>query len=94
MFVVLWPTSLSMRISRSIHAAVDGIISFSVTNTPSHVCATSSLHTPPPAEEDVYDILAVVNNAAVNTGVCVSFRISFLQIDAQELDCWILSFYI
>jgi len=83
-----------MTVSRSVHAAVGGVISFSVTNTPSHVCTVSSLHTPPPAEEDVYDILAVVNNAAVDTGVCGSFQISFLQIDAQELDCWILSFYV
>ena len=62
-----------MTVSRSIHVAVDGIISFSVANIPPRICTVSSLHIPPSAEEDVYSILAVVNNAAVNTGVWVSF---------------------
>ena len=34
-------------------------------------------------------VLAIVNSAAMNTGVHVSFQIkSFLQIYAQEWDCW------
>ena len=56
-----------------------------------HMYVPCLLYTP--ADEDVY-ILAAVNNAAVDTGVCGSFQITFLQIDAQELDCWILSFYV
>ena len=35
-------------------------------------------------------VLAVVNNAAMNNGVHISFQISFLQIYAQEWDCWII----
>lgn len=46
-----------------------------------------------------FQVLAVVNSAAMNTGVCVSFRISFLQIyklyresflHSWEWDCWII----
>ena len=46
-----------------------------------------------------FQVLAVVNSVAMNTGVCVSFRISFLQIyklyresflHSWEWDCWII----
>ena len=46
-----------------------------------------------------FHVLAVVNSAAMNTGVCVSFRISFLHIyklyresflHSWEWDCWII----
>ena len=36
---------------------------------------------------DYFRILAIVNSAAVNTGVHVSFLISFLQIYVQEWNC-------
>ena len=34
-------------------------------------------------------VLAVVNSAAINIGVCVSFQIRFFSIHAQEWDWWI-----
>ena len=38
-----------------------------------------------------FRILAIINSAAVNTGVHVSFQISFhcFRIYAQEWDCWV-----
>ena len=39
---------------------------------------------------DYFRTLAIVNSAAVNTGVHVSFLISFLQIYVQEWNCWII----
>ena len=35
-----------------------------------------------------FRVLAVVNSAAVNIQVRVSFHVSFLWIYAQEWDCW------
>ena len=33
-------------------------------------------------------VLAIVNSAAVNTGVHELLNYGFLQVDAQERDCW------
>ena len=42
-----------------------------------------------------FRVLALVNRAAVNIGVHVSLNFTFLLINAQEWDCWIISkFYI
>ena len=38
-----------------------------------------------------FHVLAIVNSAAVNIGVCVYFQIIvFSELDAQEWDCWIV----
>ena len=38
-----------------------------------------------------FHVLPIVNSAAVNVGVHVSFRITvFLWICAQEWDCWVI----
>ena len=38
----------------------------------------------------VHTVLTTVNSPAMNTGVCVSLNYSFLQMYAQEWDCWII----
>ena len=37
-----------------------------------------------------FHVLAVVNSAAMNIGMCVSFQIIVLSGCAQEGDCWII----
>ena len=40
-----------------------------------------------------FNVLAIVNSAAMNTGVCISFQIKvfgFRQMYAQEWNCWII----
>ena len=37
-----------------------------------------------------FHVLAIVNSAAMNKGVHVSFWISFVWIYAQEWDCWVI----
>ena len=37
-----------------------------------------------------FHVLAIVNTAAVNTGVHVSLSIGFLGVYAQQWDCWVI----
>ena len=37
-----------------------------------------------------FRVSVIVNRAAVNTGVYVCLNHAFLQIHAQEWDCWVL----
>ena len=75
--VFLWLTSLTMPISRSIHVAVNGIISFLalfflwLSNTPLYICTTSSLSICQWTFRLL--VLAIINSASVNTWVHVSF---------------------
>ena len=68
-------TLLSMIISVSIHVTADGIISFSLwlSSIPLYICTTSSLPIHPSVDIEVFYVLAVVNNAAMNIGVHVFF---------------------
>ena len=65
-----------MIISRYIHTAADGIISFFLwlRNIPLYVCTTSSLSSPLAGHVGCFHVLAIVNKAAVNAGIHASFR--------------------
>ena len=68
-----------MVIFRSIHLAANGIISFflELSNIPLYVCITSSLsiHSSVVGHLGYFPVLAIVNTAAMNAVVCVSFQI-------------------
>ena len=37
-----------------------------------------------------FHVLAVVNSAAMNTGIHVSFNSGFLSVYPQQWDCWVI----
>ena len=43
-----------------------------------------------PMDISCFCVLAIVNSAAVNIGVHVSFNSGFLSVYAQQWDCWVV----
>ena len=37
-----------------------------------------------------FHVLAIINRATMNIGVCVSFNSGFLSVYAQQWDCWVV----
>ena len=93
-FLLLWLISLSMTVSGSIHIAANGSIScfWWLSSVPLSVCVCvctyGYVHTHPPHllypflcqwQLGCFHVLAVVNSAAVNIGVHVSFQTMFFS---------------
>ena len=76
-------TSLSMKISRSIHVASNGILFFFMTNSPLYICTILFNHFSVKEYLNYYHVLTMVNSASMNIGVCVyPFKLWF------SLDIW------
>ena len=37
-----------------------------------------------------FHVLAIVNSAAMNWGACIFLNYDFIQLYAQEWDCWVI----
>ena len=48
------------------------------------------IHSSPDGHLVGFNVLAVINSAAMNTDARVSFRSGFLGVYAQEWDCWVI----
>ena len=81
MFVFVWLTSLSMIISRSIHVAANGIISFFFMAELFYIVCMyhSFIHSSVYEHSGCFRVLAVVNSAGMDIGVHVFFRIMVLS---------------
>ena len=65
-----------------------------LSSIPLYACTIIFIHSSVSGRLGCCHVLAIVNSAAVNIGVHVSFLIeSFVQIYAQEWDCWITSYF-
>jgi len=79
MIFLLWLISFNMTISRFIHVAANGIISFLTAEYYSIVCMYHIffIHFSVDGHLGYFHVLTVVNSAGMNIGVHVSFQIMF-----------------
>ena len=83
-----------MIISRPIHVTANGINLFLwLSNIPLYICTTSSLPIHPSVDIEVFYVLAVVNNAAMNIGVHVFFFFWIIVLSGHMPRIGIAGFY-
>ena len=78
--------------SKSIHVATNGIILFFMAEEYSivHIYHIFLIQSSVDGHLGYFHVLAIVNSAVENMWVHVSFKKSFVQIYAQEWDCWVI----
>ena len=94
---------LRMIVSRSVHVAANGIISFcfmtecySTVYIYIYACAcvyiyhiVSSFHSSLDGRSGCFHVLAGINSAAVNRGACIFLSYNSVWLYAHKWDCWI-----
>ena len=79
-----------MIISNCIHVATNGIFFFLTERyLPVHLYHIFLILSSVDGNLGHFRVLAIVNDAAVNTGVRVSFWIRFVWVYAQKWNCWL-----